>query len=460
VPILTDGLTGSQVQHVQTSRSPLFARMEPLKSLFANKLDQDLREPLARLSLAGSPYVVYAPSLSFWAQALGVSNQRVHVAIPTTVTILLSHWLVRLQLLTMQQVFQYAFAYINYKFVVQKRSSTTAALVAFGVSLPLSLYIPFCILEHFDIRNHAIKLTLASLGTIVGFRTFEAYFDTSPPVVETSLGTYMTYYTCLVHYDWDSKTVTRKRASLDYVLRRGGMILFHYAMLCPFLSFLMHYNFEPFHSKVDLAAYNINKDLLTFSHIGNTYLLAILTYLALCTFFELNAYSENIKGCTTKPVFYNPLFKSRSPTEFWGQRWNLAIHRALKHGVYLPSRKYVSNGLAIFLTFVASGLLHDYSWALVFYHHTSRRNEAGVCEDCFSPFPFKLSAFFAWNGCIMLLQKWLGRYFGFTRKWPTPVLSTLVLLTSLPVSHWYTGDWAMGGYFSDLSIGLFHIRKL
>jgi hypothetical protein len=35
-----------------------------------------------------------------------------------------------------------------------------------------------------------------------------------------------------------------------------------------------------------------------------------------------------------------------------------------------------------------------------------------------------------------------------------------VVLTALPVSHWYTGDWAVGGYFQHLSVGLWLIRRV
>ena len=41
-----------------------------------------------------------------------------------------------------------------------------------------------------------------------------------------------------------------------------------------------------------------------------------------------------------------------------------------------------------------------------------------------------------------------------------PVVSHLVLLTGLPVCHWYGGDWATGGYFHDLSLGTWLIRKV
>jgi hypothetical protein len=33
-------------------------------------------------------------------------------------------------------------------------------------------------------------------------------------------------------------------------------------------------------------------------------------------------------------------------------------------------------------------------------------------------------------------------------------------LTALPVSHWFTGDWVVGGYFADFTLALWRIKKL
>lgn len=140
------------------------------------------------------------------------------------------------------------------------------------------------------------------------------------------------------------------------------------------------------------------------------------------------------------------------------------IHNVLKYGSFLPARKFVPTKVAIIISFLVSGLIHDYVWAALFYHHGHRRDEeTGICHGCFAPTTLKLTAFFFWNGLVMLLEKPLGKLSPFT--WcssylPVPILSTLVILTALPVSHWYTGDWAVGGYFNDFAIALWHIKKL
>ena len=188
------------------------------------------------------------------------------------------------------------------------------------------------------------------------------------------------------------------------------------------------------------------------------------TYFHLLVGFELTNFGENVKGYLTQPTFLNPLWDSASPSDFWGRKWNLMIHSVLKYGVFLPAKKFVPTKVAILVSFIMSGLIHDYVWAAIFYHHTNQRDdETGICHGCFAPTTLKLTAFFLWNGVIILLEKPMAKLppvAWCSTNLPRPLVSTLVLLTALPVSHWYTGDWAVGGYFDDFAIALWHIRKL
>ena len=285
-------------------------------------------------------------------------------------------------------------------------------------------------------------------------------YNTSPRTVESSIGTYMVYYTSLSHFEWDPKTEKRKKISFYGFVSNFSRFLIHFHLLSVVLSFAMHFDYKPFQSKVDLHEYHFNADILSPGHLGNAYVLALLTYLVLATAFELAAVGENLKGFKTKSIFLNPMFASRSPTDFWSRRWNMTIHRLLKHGVFLPARQFFPLPIAVALTFLGSGLLHDYSWTVIFYKPGHLLDEHGFCEGCFVPILFKVSCFFLWNAVIMILEKKVGHLFGFTKSWPTIVVSTLVVLTALPVSHWFTGDWAIGGLYADYAIGLWHIRKL
>jgi Membrane bound O-acyl transferase family len=174
---------------------------------------------------------------------------------------------------------------------------------------------------------------------------------------------------------------------------------------------------------------------------------------------SIQAFAENAKGLYTKSIFHNPLLTSRTPTEFWGTKWNLMIHRILKHGVYLPVRKVCPvRWVAVTATFVMSGLLHEYCWSLIFYRPATAGED---CPTCYTPIPLKLTLFFLWCGVVMLLERPVKPYLTFAKALPTPLVATIQLvLLALPISHWFTGDWAVGGMFSDFALALWTIKPV
>jgi hypothetical protein len=113
-------------------------------------------------------------------------------------------------------------------------------------------------------------------------------------------------------------------------------------------------------------------------------------------------------GIDPRPLHDDPI-RSKTITEFWGRRWNRAVHRFLKQTVFAPvaRRGYTELGLA--LTFVVSGL----------FHFTFMLPAVG---------PFwaaMMGAFFV----LQLPLVWAERALGVSR-WPTPLarMWTLTLL--------------------------------
>ena len=112
--------------------------------------------------------------------------------------------------------------------------------------------------------------------------------------------------------------------------------------------------------------------------------------------------------------------------------------------------------LAVFVTFVASGVYHDYVWKCIFY------NPQCPHEGCYEPQLGRVTAFFAYIGFLILLE----RPFSQTSickalsKLPTVVVAHLFLLLHLPVLHWYLGDWIRGGYYEHFAIALWHIKPV
>jgi hypothetical protein len=330
-------------------------------------------------------------------------------------------------------------------------------LLGWGVIIPLAVAFPYPMLRFLQIHNKVIKMSLATTTFIVAFRCIEAMYHTSPAVVETNLMTYVVYYSSILHFEWDPVACLRRPVMAMELLRNFLYLGATMGLLSLVLSWEMHYQFRPFASPspVQLHEYHLNYDLWQPAHLGNMYGLAVLTYLTLSFGFDLTAIGEQFKGYYTAPLFDLPLWTSRGPTEFWTLKWNRMIHIVLKYGAFYPARQFCSPRLAVLLTFIVSGLVHDFVWSLIFYRHDPQ-------DDLqFAPVVFKLTAFFLWNGVVMVLERPVGRLIQpVSSQLPTIVVSTLVVLTALPVAHWYVGDWVEGGYFRDLSIGLWTIRKL
>ena len=172
------------------------------------------------------------------------------------------------------QVVQVFYAVVVYKCIIPNRGTMGAYLVGWGAIIPTVLWLPFQLLEDWDIQNHCLKMGVAPLPMIVVFRTIEAMYDTSPPVVETSLANYVTYYTAVMHHVWDATTKTRVKITPPQLWSNIFRILQYYFLLSLSLSFMVHFDFTPFPSPVVLDEFHFNWDLIRPAHIANSYLLA------------------------------------------------------------------------------------------------------------------------------------------------------------------------------------------
>ena len=142
------------------------------------------------------------------------------------------------------------------------------------------------------------------------------------------------------------------------------------------------------------------------------------------------------------------MFKSSSPSEFWGRRWNLLVHKGLKNGVYKPARKCTSSRIVgVISTFVVSGIIHEYVNFVMFNDYDSSSSSSDIVVYRFT---WKQILFFGWNGVLITLEYCIGHWAIF--KWmsqnlPQIVLTAFVLCSALPLAHLFTGDWIRHGYF-------------
>ena len=216
-----------------------------------------------------------------------------------------------------QSVIQCIFAVFIWYAIVKRRGTHEAYLIGWGIVVPISLYLPFYLLETFQSQNRVVNLAMSSVMTCLFFRVIEAMYGTSPLYVTKSLANYVGYYSSLTPYVWDPKTESRAKISTSRLLANLLNVLGAFTTVSVVLSYLKHYDYRPFPSTVILDKLELTWELLSPNHIANAYFHAWLVYGTLHTGFEGTAFGENAKGYDTQPLFDDPFFKSRSPTDFW-----------------------------------------------------------------------------------------------------------------------------------------------
>lgn len=223
------------------------------------------------------------------------------------------------------------FAVVIYKYIVQQRRTISAYLLGFGIIIPLACHLPFRLLQVLGIENRVLKMSCTTLACVVSFRCVEAMYQTSlNTAVEASLSNYVVYYSSLINPLWDIKTNQRVLVTRKEVLCNLWTITCQYLILSVVLSYLLAFNFQPFYSQVHLEQFHISWNMIQPGQLANNYLVAILTFYALCVGFNITGFVNNLQGYSVKDVLYNPLFRTRSPSDFWGRKWNPVIGGALK----------------------------------------------------------------------------------------------------------------------------------
>jgi len=429
--------------------------MLDIRDFFQKKYLDDDREPVFIFGIPGmeGSFGLFAPQAGYWLQLISVYVIGIVVQVFCSVLV--------------------------YNFIVVPRrkrngcsssssgrndyNSFAAFIFGYGIIVPSVIAFPYWLLDYLDVHNKVFASAATQVSLVVTFRTIEAMHDTSPRVVEDSLINYVAYYSATVRHVWDEKTRGRVRVGIVEAIRNLLRVLFYYHALSILNSFMIFHDFSPLESTVVLNDLHLNLDLFRPGHLMNTYLLGVLTYFFILVGAESANLAENFKGYKTTRAFNNPLWGSKSPTDFWGRRWNTMIHKILKGGVFLPSRKYFPAPIAAFITFMMSGALHVFVWTVIFYQHNKQAIRSEICYGCFFPTFLKLMAFFSWCGVTCGLERLVGELYLFrwmTRNLPLVVKSTLVVALTLPIGHWFSGDWAMGGYFQDFTMGLWHVDRI
>lgn len=129
----------------------------------------------------------------------------------------------------------------------------------------------------------------------------------------------------------------------------------------------------------------------------------------------------------------------------WGQRWNLVVHDYLKSCVFKPARSLGIGALpAQLLTFLASGLLHEYTFSV----------------HCSTAYVFgQVILFFVAMGGLMFVESLAIKYklvpqplkSAFAAL-PSPVVSTmLALISCVPFDPLFMKPWRDSGMLMGMA---------
>mmetsp|Transcript_43715 Transcript_43715/g.105429 ORF Transcript_43715/g.105429 Transcript_43715/m.105429 type:complete len:237 (-) Transcript_43715:234-944(-) len=192
---------------------------------------------------------------------------------------------------------------------------------------------------------------------------------------------------------------------------------------------------------------------MTWELYANNMIHAVLFQLYLTTYVEgVTLIWTALSGCQVDEVMKNPMFESRSPSDFWSRRWNLLIHRVLKGGVYKPVRKHGSITLACISVFLASGLFHEFLLAVMFQPLPDQVDSQGNCAGCFSPAYGYTLAFFIWQALLIVGEIAFGRSKFFQtlgKSLPSTVRTILVISLGLPLAHMFSEPYARSKFFQS-----------
>lgn len=333
---------------------------------------------------------------------------------------------------------------VAYYGIIRTKNVPTKYLVGFGFIIPVALCLPFPLIEMLDIRALSLRLGLIAAPLTCTLKCLEAIYDVTPKYAMSSMTEFLQHFGFIQYPKIDPQTKQGIPVTVKSHFNCWLKYVKHALINGVIYSIFIPCSFQPFSpSRPDTDVY-IATDM---KQLLNNLLVAVMVSWSLV--FSMNGVGciiQLLGGFQTEDVVNNPIFGSISPSDFWGNRWNKLIHRGLKQGVYKPVwAETGSRNLATMATFLASGLAHEYTWAVMFYA-SSHEDEKYV-----APFG-KTMLFFGWNGILLVVEHWVGRnrWSAIVKPMPRILVSLLVVLTALPVGHLFTGDFRYGGYFDSL----------
>lgn len=437
--------------------------MDIIKSIYANKLTDDDRDPFMSFQLPSS-LGHFLPGETTKFHVLGPDVTRFYSAV--------------FAMFTIQTIVAVILATIMYQFIILPRKkyqqlaasknkeniqyiSSLPFIIGYGIIIPIAVLEPLYLKEILQIENLALRMASLSLTLPVSLRTVEAIHECTPVAVQKSRRDFIIYISCLLGPTYVDNG-SERQGEINYITKAYMVHLLkkisrEYILITILMSIMAHYDYEPFPTRVpfDSLDHTIG-DMFSLNQLMNNLLAGLLLSIGLSqSTIGLSLYYALIYRIQTIEVVMNPFFESASPSDFWGRRWNRFIHDTLKNGIFKPVRKNYSKFTAVAATFLVSGLLHELVNYTLFEKRKYDDTRIGI-ELMYG----KNMIFFGWNAVLIILEMLIGKWMIFNmikRTLPKAIVSLMVVMTALPVVHLFVGDWVYGGYFQHVQFGEFII---
>lgn len=325
-------------------------------------------------------------------------------------------------------------------------------IVGYGIIVPILLFGPFYLLSTFEFKNVMFILCLVgAVPNLLLLRVIEALHQLTPSFAKDDVGMLMLYFSASLRIKFDSKTKTPVPFTFKLFISKLTHFVSAFLQASLLYSVLIAHNYvvapeRPIHGILDLYYWG---------NILNAFLMASLTSVVLDGGASgLGLLTSLCTGVTLEPFSDYPMTQSSSPSDFWANRWDRPAASALRRGAFQPLRQagYSRNAAAV-LTFVVSGLIHEYVLLLMAARQGIPNNPS---QETYQPAHGRQFFFFVWNAIVLMAERSLEGHpiiSWMQSNVPKSVRTALVLLTVLPVSHLFTDEYIRSCFFSDAAFG-------
>ena len=318
------------------------------------------------------------------------------------------------------------------------------------VAVVILLAVPAAVQYARNTRAEGCPWMVAFLASTFGFATFfkaiAAAMRLHPAGAEASLSTWLQWFLSLPEPRFANDQPV-SRSCGESLTRRASLLALKLLCLGVLLSILLA---APGHAPIRAPPSGGVPAILVQPLNSLLHLWCIYLWASLC--LDVGALLTMLGGAATEPPFSNPLLASRSFREAWGERWNRPVHVFLKRTVYTPLRRRgVSTSAAALLSFAASGLLHEYNFAV-------------LNADAYTPGHAML--FFVCMGALMLLEEGAlaalpcpPRARRVLASLPSPVIALALQAVVLPLfSPLFARSWLEAGMLRAVGEMVPHVK--